>query len=74
MIFRLKERYVLLSADGPHRNVLKFKSPLVFNLEDAKELISKVDSIMVEMEQVEVCCILIVDIKMPVIHQNNKNA
>ena len=54
---------MLLSADGPHRNVLKFKSPLVFSLEDAKELVSKVDAIMEEMEQVEVCCyILIMDI------------
>lgn len=55
---RLKERYVLLSADGPYRNVLKFKSPLVFGLDDAKELVSKLDSIMDEMEQVEVCCAL----------------
>ncbi|XP_045137487.1 ethanolamine-phosphate phospho-lyase-like isoform X2 [Portunus trituberculatus] len=52
---RLKENYVLLSADGPYRNVLKFKSPLVFSLEDAKELVSKVDSIMEEMKQVEHC-------------------
>lgn len=52
---RLKENYVLLSADGPYRNVLKFKSPLVFSLEDAKELVRKVDSIMEEMKQVEHC-------------------
>uniref|UniRef100_A0A0N7ZCN1 Uncharacterized protein n=2 Tax=Scylla olivacea TaxID=85551 RepID=A0A0N7ZCN1_SCYOL len=52
---RLKENYVLLSADGPNRNVLKFKSPLVFSLENAKELVSKVDSIMEEMKQVEHC-------------------
>lgn len=52
---RLKERHVLLSADGPHRNVLKFKSPLVFSVEDAMELVSKLDAIMDEMEQVEVC-------------------
>ncbi|XP_050689409.1 5-phosphohydroxy-L-lysine phospho-lyase-like [Eriocheir sinensis] len=50
---RLKERHVLLSADGPHRNVLKFKSPLVFSVEDAMELVSKLDAIMDEMEQVE---------------------
>lgn len=46
---------MLLSADGPHRNVLKFKSPLVFSVEDAKELVNKLDAIMDEMEQVEVC-------------------
>lgn len=46
---------MLLSADGPYRNVLKFKSPLVFSVEDAKELVNKLDAIMDEMEQVEVC-------------------
>nr|XP_045622820.1 ethanolamine-phosphate phospho-lyase-like [Procambarus clarkii] len=50
---RLKEEHVLLSCDGPHRNVLKFKPPLVFNLDNAKELLEKVDKIMTEMETAE---------------------
>lgn len=51
---RLKEQYVLLSNDGPYRNVLKFKSPMVFGMEDAKELVEKLDAIMTEMEAAEV--------------------
>lgn len=50
---RLKEQYVLLSNDGPYRNVLKFKSPMVFGMEDAKELVEKLDAIMTEMEAAE---------------------
>ncbi|XP_045623118.2 5-phosphohydroxy-L-lysine phospho-lyase isoform X1 [Procambarus clarkii] len=50
---RLKEEHVLLSCDGPHRNVLKFKPPLVFNLDNAKELLEKLDKIMTEMEAAE---------------------
>lgn len=50
---RLKEQYVLLSCDGPSRNVLKFKPPLVFSLNDAKELLEKLDNIMTEMEVAE---------------------
>lgn len=46
---------MLLSNDGPYRNVLKFKSPLVFSTDDAKELVEKLDSIMLEMEFAEVC-------------------
>lgn len=45
---------MLLSNDGPYRNVLKFKSPLVFGMEDAKELVEKLDAIMTEMEAAEV--------------------
>lgn len=51
---RLKEQYVLLSNDGPYRNVLKFKSPLVFGMEDARELVEKLDAVMTEMEAAEV--------------------
>lgn len=50
---RLKEQYVLLSNDGPYRNVLKFKSPLVFSLDDAKELVEKIDNILLEMDIAE---------------------
>ncbi|CAL4157192.1 unnamed protein product, partial [Meganyctiphanes norvegica] len=51
---RLKENFVLLSADGPYRNVLKFKSPMVFTIENAKELIKKLDEVMTDMEQAEI--------------------
>lgn len=43
---RLKEQYILLSADGPHRNVLKFKPPLCFTSEDADLVVEKIDHIL----------------------------
>ncbi|RXG72629.1 Ethanolamine-phosphate phospho-lyase [Armadillidium vulgare] len=50
---RLKELYVLLSCDGPHRNVLKFKSPLTFYKENADELLEKLDQVLSEIEKAE---------------------
>jgi 4-aminobutyrate aminotransferase-like enzyme len=32
---RLREEKILLQYDGPHNNVLKFKSPMCFSMEDA---------------------------------------
>ena len=43
---RLKEEHILLSADGPHRNVLKFKPPLCFTTEDADLVVEKIDLIL----------------------------
>ena len=48
---RLKEQCILLSADGPDRNVLKFKPPMCFSMEDADELLSKLDAIFAEIER-----------------------
>lgn len=50
IISRLKQELILFSADGPHRNVLKFKPPMVLSLEDADHLIEKLDSILDEIE------------------------
>jgi hypothetical protein len=47
---RLKDQFVLLSADGPHRNVLKFKPPLCFSVDDVDECVSKLDAILAEVE------------------------
>uniref|UniRef100_A0A672JA42 Ethanolamine-phosphate phospho-lyase n=1 Tax=Salarias fasciatus TaxID=181472 RepID=A0A672JA42_SALFA len=43
---RLKEQHILLSADGPHRNVLKFKPPMCFSAEDVDEVVQKIDHIL----------------------------
>lgn len=43
---RLKEQRILLSADGPHRNVLKFKPPMCFTTEDADLVVDKIDHIL----------------------------
>ncbi|XP_017269807.1 ethanolamine-phosphate phospho-lyase [Kryptolebias marmoratus] len=50
VIYRLKEQHILLSADGPHRNVLKFKPPLCFTAEDAELVVGKIDQILTELE------------------------
>nr|XP_009687848.1 PREDICTED: 5-phosphohydroxy-L-lysine phospho-lyase isoform X1 [Struthio camelus australis] len=46
LIARLKEEYILLSTDGPGRNVLKFKPPMCFNMEDAKFVVDTIDKIL----------------------------
>ncbi|XP_062850196.1 ethanolamine-phosphate phospho-lyase isoform X2 [Trichomycterus rosablanca] len=50
VIYRLKDQQVLLSADGPHRNVLKFKPPLCFSKEDADLAVGKIDQILTDLE------------------------
>uniref|UniRef100_A0A8C6T4Y7 Ethanolamine-phosphate phospho-lyase n=1 Tax=Neogobius melanostomus TaxID=47308 RepID=A0A8C6T4Y7_9GOBI len=50
VIYRLKEQHILLSADGPHRNVLKFKPPMCFTKEDVDLVVEKIDNILTEIE------------------------
>lgn len=45
-LYRLKENYILLSTDGPGRNVLKFKPPMCFSLENARHVVAKLDAIL----------------------------
>uniref|UniRef100_A0A8C2JWX4 Ethanolamine-phosphate phospho-lyase n=1 Tax=Cyprinus carpio TaxID=7962 RepID=A0A8C2JWX4_CYPCA len=51
VIYRLKEQRILLSADGPHRNVLKFKPPMCFSREDAELVVEKIDQILTDLEK-----------------------
>ncbi|XP_015801985.3 ethanolamine-phosphate phospho-lyase [Nothobranchius furzeri] len=51
VIYKLKEQHILLSADGPHRNVLKFKPPLCFTTEDVDLVVEKLDLILTELEE-----------------------
>ncbi len=48
VIDRMKELGILVSLDGPLRNVVKIKPPLVFTKEDADELASKLDKVLAE--------------------------
>lgn len=43
---RLKENYILLSTDGPGKNVLKFKPPMCFSLDNAQHVVAKLDDIL----------------------------
>ncbi|XP_058480841.1 ethanolamine-phosphate phospho-lyase isoform X2 [Solea solea] len=51
VIYKLKEQHILLSADGPHRNVLKFKPPMCFAKEDIDLVVEKIDHILAELEK-----------------------
>ncbi|OCT97108.1 ethanolamine-phosphate phospho-lyase-like [Xenopus laevis] len=51
IIYKLKEKRILLSADGPHRNVLKFKPPMCFNKEDAKLVVDEIDQCLTALEK-----------------------
>lgn len=49
--YRLKENYILLSTDGPGRNVLKFKPPMCFSLDNARHVVAKLDAVLTDMEE-----------------------
>ncbi|KAM3939041.1 ethanolamine-phosphate phospho-lyase [Leptodactylus fuscus] len=51
IIYKLKEKRILLSADGPHRNVLKFKPPMCFAKEDAKMVVDAIDELLTAFEE-----------------------
>ncbi len=46
VVERMKDRGILLSTDGPFRNVIKIKPPLVFSKADADSLIAGLDSVL----------------------------
>jgi 4-aminobutyrate aminotransferase-like enzyme len=48
IINHMKDKGLLLSTDGPDHNVIKIKPPLVFNKENADELVKKLDETMAE--------------------------
>ena len=43
---RLKEERICVSTDGPFENVIKFKPPMCFNIQDAELVVEKIDSIL----------------------------
>uniref|UniRef100_G3WTA1 5-phosphohydroxy-L-lysine phospho-lyase n=1 Tax=Sarcophilus harrisii TaxID=9305 RepID=G3WTA1_SARHA len=56
LVSRLKDACILLSTDGPGRNVLKFKPPMCFNKDNAKLVVNKLDTILTEMEKTMRSC------------------
>ncbi len=48
VIERLKDHGILLSTDGPNRNVIKIKPPLAFSDEDAERLVAVLDAVLAE--------------------------
>lgn len=51
IISRMKQEFILLSADGPHRNILKMKPPMVFSEKNADRVIATLDHVLTEMKQ-----------------------
>ena len=49
-VCRLKQQRILFSADGPDRNVLKFKPPMCFNQDNVDLLLRSIETILTEME------------------------
>lgn len=47
----MREEKILISRDGPDSNVLKFKPPMVFTMQDAERLVDTLDRILSELEE-----------------------
>ncbi|XP_058269759.1 5-phosphohydroxy-L-lysine phospho-lyase isoform X2 [Hemibagrus wyckioides] len=50
LVKRLKEKYICLSTDGPWENVIKFKPPMCFSMQDAERVTEQIDHILTEIE------------------------
>ncbi|RWS30810.1 Alanine--glyoxylate aminotransferase 2-like 1 [Leptotrombidium deliense] len=50
ILSRLKDEKIIMSTDGKYDNVLKFKPPMVFDLENAKHLVSTLETIFREVD------------------------
>ncbi|XP_063237700.1 5-phosphohydroxy-L-lysine phospho-lyase [Bacillus rossius redtenbacheri] len=51
VVTRMKEENILLSADGPDRNVLKIKPAMVFSHENADHLVRVLDEVLAELPE-----------------------
>lgn len=47
---KLKDRFIILSVDGPDENVLKFKPPMCFSRDDAEFLLANLNEVLSEVE------------------------
>ncbi|XP_060525004.1 5-phosphohydroxy-L-lysine phospho-lyase [Cylas formicarius] len=45
---RMREEHILVSADGPECNIIKFKPPMVFTKENVDEVVSVLDRVLKE--------------------------
>ena len=48
IVNRMRDRFILLSTDGPFENVIKFKPPMVFNRADAERLVMVLDEVLTD--------------------------
>ncbi|XP_068596911.1 5-phosphohydroxy-L-lysine phospho-lyase [Brachionichthys hirsutus] len=50
LVKRLKEDRIILSTDGPWENVLKFKPPMCFSMDDVDAVVQRIDCHLTDME------------------------
>lgn len=50
ILAQMKFKYIILSRDGPHENVLKLKPPMQFNKQDAEFFVKMLDEILTQMQ------------------------
>lgn len=55
IVERMKDNRILLSTDGPDRNVIKIKPPLVFNHGDADHVVETMDRVLAEDYVTRIC-------------------
>lgn len=53
VVSRMKEEYILVSSDGPDRNVLKLKPPLVFSHDNVDHFVKILDEVLTEINDAE---------------------
>jgi 4-aminobutyrate aminotransferase-like enzyme len=46
VVNELRDRRILISASGPHENVLKIRPPLPFTTDHAAQLLSELDDVL----------------------------
>ncbi|KAL1492144.1 hypothetical protein ABEB36_012632 [Hypothenemus hampei] len=51
VVQRMREEHILVSADGPECNVIKFKPPMVFTKDNVDTVINTLDQVLLEVRQ-----------------------
>jgi len=48
---KMRDRFILLSLDGPHSNVMKFKPPLCLNKLDTDNIVVNLEAVLAELKK-----------------------
>ena len=46
----MRDKFIILSTEGPACNVIKFKPPMCFSLDDARNLLARLSEVLQELE------------------------
>lgn len=53
VLSRMKDESILLSSDGPDRNVIKLKPPMVFSMQNVDTVVAVLDEVLAELEELD---------------------